>query len=62
MARLLFDPGIIVGMPAESPEQTIEKLIIDDAFGWGSEGKLAFGELDPVSFSERVRDLEGLRG
>lgn len=52
-ALLELEPGIQVGEMMETPEQTLEPLIL--------EGELPFGALDPVTFSELIRDLESLR-
>lgn len=46
----------------EEPEQTLGPVIVNRPGAWVDEGTLAFGELDPVAFSELVRDLEMLRG
>ncbi|GAA2645640.1 DUF4132 domain-containing protein [Paractinoplanes durhamensis] len=56
-----LDPGIIVGMPTEFPEQKITEIILHDGSvsGWsrGSHGKIQLGKLDPVAASEIIRDL-----
>src|SRR5262249_43782274 len=61
-AQLALDPGIIVGMVTENPEQTLGEVTIERGGSWweGS-GDLVFGRLDPIVFSELVRDLEALR-
>jgi Domain of unknown function (DUF4132) len=60
-AILAFDPGIMLGEMAEEPVQTLEPLTLSRRAGSGQEGDLLFGALDPVTFSELVRDLESLR-
>jgi hypothetical protein len=61
-AYLSLDPGIIAGMPMEFPEQKVESVVIErSGKGWPEKGELPLGELDPVLFSEIVRDLESLR-
>jgi hypothetical protein len=52
-ALLEIEPGIYAGAVMEEPEQTLEPLIL--------QGELPFGALDPVTFSELIRDLESLR-
>lgn len=61
LVRLELQPGISVGSPMEEPEQTLGPVIVNRPGSWEDEGTLAFGELDPVTFSELVRDLETLR-
>lgn len=56
-----LDPGIIVGMVMEYPEQKLRTVTIDRVGSWDPQGSLPFGRLDPITFSELVRDLEGLR-
>ncbi|HYC89750.1 MAG TPA: DUF4132 domain-containing protein [Thermoanaerobaculia bacterium] len=60
-AQLALDPGIIAGMALEFNEQTLGEVTIEKAGDWGGQGVMAFGELDPIVFSEIVRDLEALR-
>ncbi|MBJ6763779.1 DUF4132 domain-containing protein [Myxococcaceae bacterium JPH2] len=52
MAWLHFEPGFIVGMDAEEATQTLGELRLDGC---------AFQELDPVSFSELMFDIERLK-
>jgi hypothetical protein len=59
--QLSLDPGIIAGAALEWNEQTLGEVTIERDGGWGGEGVMAFGELDPILFSELVRDLEALR-
>ncbi len=61
-ALLRIEPGYRLGIDlAEEPEQTVEPLTLSARAGSGEEGDLRFGDLDPVTFSELVRDLESLR-
>jgi hypothetical protein len=59
-AEVWMDPGIFVAQVAEKPEQTIREVVLRRGSQW-SERKIPFGTLDPITFSELVRDLEGLR-
>jgi hypothetical protein len=60
--RLELEPGIDAGGALGSEEQTLgEVTIVTRDAGWHSVGVMAFGELDPILFSELVRDLEALR-
>lgn len=62
--ELTFDPGMIVGMPDEYPEQTLQSLQFGvDANGWGiaRNGGKKFAGLDPIAASELIRDMESLR-
>jgi hypothetical protein len=54
-----LDPGIVVGMVTEFPEQRLDSVWLNDrpTGGWRPEGVLRFGELDPVTASEVLRDL-----
>lgn len=55
-----FEPGIMNGMPLHHPEQKITGVVLvhaDDR----KPADVTFGDLDPVVFSEIVRDLETLR-
>lgn len=60
-AFLMLDPGIIVGMVMEEPEQKLGTVTIDRVGSWDGEGEVDFGRLDPIVFSELVRDLESLK-
>ncbi|MEU0558439.1 DUF4132 domain-containing protein [Dactylosporangium sp. NPDC006015] len=55
-----LDPGIMMGVPGEHPEQSLE-IWICPAGGdqWSSERTVPFSALDPVSASEILRDLGG---
>nr|WP_237717049.1 DUF4132 domain-containing protein [Cupriavidus basilensis] len=62
--ELTFDPGMIVGMPDEYPEQTLQSLQFGvDAHGWGiaRNGGKQFAGLGPIAASELIRDMESLR-
>lgn len=61
MIELELDPGLYTGMLSESPEQTLGIAVLRKPNTWGQEGRLPLGTLDPILFSELVRDLEGLR-
>ena len=55
--HLELDPGILMGMIEEYPEQTLGNLSIGRARGGGTEAT-PFGSLDPILVSELIRDLE----
>ena len=61
-----LDPGLYTGMLSESPEQKLGSAVIgtDANSYWGSNSDKgdAFGTLDAITYSELVRDLEGLKG
>ena len=62
--ELTLDPGIIVGMVDEYPEQTLGEITLGRAFrsGWSQKEELStFDSLDPILASELIRDLERLR-
>jgi predicted DNA-binding WGR domain protein len=61
VVELELDPGLYTGMLSESPEQTLGPAVVRKPHTWGQEGRLPLGTLDPILFSELVRDLEGLR-
>ena len=61
MIELDLDPGLYTGMLSESPEQTLGTVTVRKPNTWGKEGTYPLGSLDPILFSELVRDLEGLR-
>jgi len=60
-AHLSLEPGIIAGMALEFSEQTLRTVTLERPGTWSEGGVLTFGALDPVLFSEIVRDLEALR-
>lgn len=55
-----FEPGIMNGMPLHYPEQKIARIALVNADD-RKPADVTFGDLDPVTFSEIVRDLETLR-
>jgi hypothetical protein len=60
--ELSLDPGIIVGMVDEYPEQTLGQVQVGQPSGWGDmRDAEALHLLDPISASELIRDMEGLR-
>ncbi|HYO64467.1 MAG TPA: DUF4132 domain-containing protein [Archangium sp.] len=61
MVELDLDPGLYTGMLSESPEQELGTVTVRKPNTWGKEGTYPLGTLDPILFSELVRDLEGLR-
>jgi len=60
-ATLELDPGMIVGMLGEWPEQTLRAVSVGPASAYGGYCDPAqakpLGELSPIQFSELVRDL-----
>jgi predicted DNA-binding WGR domain protein len=60
--ELSLDPGIIVGMVDEYPEQTLGQVQVGKPSGWGDmRDAEALQQLDAISASELIRDMEGLR-
>jgi predicted DNA-binding WGR domain protein len=60
--ELSLDPGIIVGMVDEYPEQTLGQVQVGKPSGWGDmRDAETLDLLDPISASELIRDMEGLR-
>lgn len=60
--ELNLDPGIIVGMVDEYPEQTLQEVSVGTPSAWGAVGtEETFTHLDPISASELIRDMESLR-
>ena len=60
--ELYLDPGIIVGMVDEYPEQELGEVKVGPPGSWGEiQAPEAFSALDPISASELIRDLEALR-
>ncbi|WP_411751623.1 DUF4132 domain-containing protein [Serratia sp. (in: enterobacteria)] len=60
---LAFEPGMLVGMGGEYPQQTLESVVIDDGqWFWkrAEEGK-SFTLVDDIVLSELIRDMEALR-
>ncbi|GIM96326.1 DUF4132 domain-containing protein [Paractinoplanes toevensis] len=56
-----LDPGIVVGMPTEFPEQKLTGVYLHDGtysvWARASNGLVPLGKLDPVAASEVIRDL-----
>ncbi len=61
VARLEFLPGFPVMDLTDFEEQEIHRLTLEEPGGWTEGGALAFGALEPILFSELVRELEMLR-
>lgn len=60
--ELYLDPGIIVGMVDEYPEQELGEVKAGPPGSWGEiQAPEAFSALDAISASELIRDLEALR-
>ena len=60
--ELTLDPGIIVGMIDEYPEQTLCEITLGNGSGWDRKDAVAtFVTLDPIIASELIRDMERLR-
>jgi len=60
--ELTLNPGIIVGMVDEYPEQTLELVTVGAPSSWGEIGTAeSMNVLDPIATSELIRDLESLR-
>ena len=60
--ELSLDPGIIVGMVDEYPEQELGDVQVGKPSGWGDmQEPEALSLLDDIAASELIRDLEALR-
>ncbi|NZA25471.1 DUF4132 domain-containing protein [Luteimonas sp. SJ-92] len=60
--ELSFEPGIIVGLVDEYPEQTLLEVQVGQPSGWGEiQNGEPLSSLDPIAASELIRDLESLR-
>ena len=60
--ELILDPGIIVGMVDEYPEQTLGEITLGKPTRWGSQDQIQnFDKLDAIAASELIRDMERLR-
>ncbi|MBE8524781.1 DUF4132 domain-containing protein [Amycolatopsis sp. H6(2020)] len=57
-----LDPGILIGLPAEEPEQKLTDIWLDEKGegAWSPHGTRVFGELDPVTASELLAELTDL--
>lgn len=61
VVALVFEPGMIVGMVNEEPEQRLGSIYyMQNPHHWPEEDR-TFGEMSAVAFSELMRDLETLR-
>ncbi len=61
LIELTFEPGMIVGLLEEYPEQTLDNLnIAIKTKGWHQASNQPFTTLDPIVTSELVRDMESL--
>ncbi|NHQ84747.1 DUF4132 domain-containing protein [Iodobacter sp. HSC-16F04] len=61
LLELTFDPGMIVGMLDEYPEQKLQELTICKEGGhWQRDNRENFATLDPITASELIRDMEAL--
>ncbi|ARU04871.1 hypothetical protein CCO03_09440 [Comamonas serinivorans] len=64
LIEFTFEPGITVGMVDEEPEQTLHAVTYGLPGPWGEqrdEDKRNWSELDAISISELIRDMEALR-
>ncbi|MDR3213924.1 MAG: DUF4132 domain-containing protein, partial [Azoarcus sp.] len=60
--ELYLDPGIIVGMVDEYPEQELGEVKYGPPAAWGEiQKERKFAELDDIAASELIRDMEALR-
>jgi hypothetical protein len=59
--ELSFEPGIIVGLVSEYPEQTLHDLHVGIPASWGGmQDAKPFSTLDAIAASELIRDMEAL--
>jgi hypothetical protein len=61
-ARLPLEPGISIFQPMLHPQQKLGPVQVVPRASDDTKDALPLGDLDPVVFSELVRDLESLRG
>jgi hypothetical protein len=59
-ALLSFEPGILAGGQDFDDQQTLGDVVVRKRGTWDQKGRMKLGELDPIVFSELVRDLEKL--
>ncbi len=60
--ELTLEPGIIVGMIDEYPEQTLGEITLGEPQRWGyNQNLVKLGELDEIAASELIRDMERMR-
>ncbi|MBL8300054.1 MAG: DUF4132 domain-containing protein [Rhodanobacteraceae bacterium] len=59
--ELSFEPGIIVGLVGEYPEQNLQELQVGVPTSWGGmQDTKPFSALDAIAASELIRDMEAL--
>ncbi len=59
--ELSFEPGIIVGLVGEYPEQKLHELHVGVQANWGGmQDAKPFSTLDAIAASELIRDMEAL--
>lgn len=59
--ELSFEPGIIVGLVGEYPEQKLHELQVGVQAAWGGmQDAKPFSTLDAIAASELIRDMEAL--
>jgi len=59
--ELNFEPGIIVGLVEEYPQQTLLQLQVGRPSAWGDmQDTKPFATLDPIAASELIRDMQSL--
>lgn len=59
--ELSFEPGIIVGLVDEYPQQTLLQLQVGRPSAWGDmQDTKPFATLDPIAASELIRDMQAL--
>ncbi|WP_313916420.1 DUF4132 domain-containing protein [Tahibacter sp.] len=59
--ELSFEPGIIVGLVDEYPQQTLLQLQVGRPSEWGDmQDTKPFATLDPIAASELIRDMQAL--
>jgi hypothetical protein len=56
--QLNLDPGTIIGEPSYEPKQRIPSLTLRAEGAWGTDGRVNFGQLDPIAASELLRDAD----
>lgn len=61
--ELTLEPGIIVGLVDEYPEQKLQEIQVGKASPWGDmQNPQRLDTLDPIAASELIRDLQSLVG
>jgi predicted DNA-binding WGR domain protein len=56
--QMNLDPGTVIGDPSYEPRQRIPSLTLRAEGTWGSDGRVNFGLLDPITASELLRDAD----